>query len=112
MLSCKKSRSRQSLVNLLLSETQLLDLQHRFSISCGVQRQWPHLHHSGSGSVDLRTSTAVGGGANEELSLLMEDCDKLNAVDVTGVSGTGIDGSELETVVGGHALQSHPLGLP
>ena len=48
-----------------LSETQSRELQHRFSTSCDILRQCPHLHHSGTGSLDLARD-AVGDGLKDD----------------------------------------------
>ena len=51
--------------NRALSETQSRELQPRFSTSCDILQQCPHLHHSGTGSLHLARHV-VGGGLNDE----------------------------------------------
>ena len=48
-----------------LTETHSRELQHRFTTSCDILRQCPHLHHLGTGSLDLARDD-VGGGLNDE----------------------------------------------
>lgn len=82
-----------------LSETQSLELQHRFSTSCDILRQCPHLHHSGTGSLDLAID-AVGGGLKDEgppevdvPDMLESEAGVAAGVDWAGFGGAGLDTS-------------------
>ena len=82
----------------MLSETQSRELQHRFSTSCDILRQCPHLHHSGTGSLDLARD-AVGGGLKDEGPPEVDVPDMLDSeakVDV-GVGWVGFGGAGLDT---------------
>ena len=81
-----------------LSETQSRELQHRFSTSCDILRQCPHLHHSSTGSLDLARD-AVGGGRNDEGPPEVDVPDILESeagVDA-GVGWVGFGGAGLHT---------------
>ena len=104
-----------------LSETQSRELQHRFSTSCDILRQCPHLHHSGTGSLDLARD-AVGDGLKDDgphevdVPDMLESEAGVNArVDWAGFSGAGLDtsggGIEKGKTVERHR-HSHRLGPP
>ena len=103
-----------------LSETQSRELQHRFSTSCDILRQCPHLHHSGTGSLDLARD-AVGGGRNDEGPPEVDFPDILESeagVDA-GVGGWGsvvLDFTHLGGILKGQMGEwhhhSHLLGPP
>ena len=102
-----------------LSETQSLELQHRFSTSCDILRQCPHLHHSGTGSLDLSID-AVGGLKDEgprevDVPDMLESEAGVDAgVDWAGFGGAGLDtsGGIEKGKMGERHHHSHLLGPP
>ena len=79
-----------------LSETQSRELQHRFSTSCDILRQCPHLRHSSTGSLDLARD-AFGGGRNDEGPPEVDVPDILEAGVDAGVGWVGFGGAGLDT---------------